>query len=87
MGAGPIPSRQRRSSKPVVEAGRHAGALEYLIDRYDTDGDGRVSRDEHGRTARAFARLDRNGDGNGDGAIDASDFTGVPASEPTGPRC
>jgi Ca2+-binding EF-hand superfamily protein len=36
---------------------------EYLRQRYDADGDGRVSRREYTRGDDAFARLDRDGDG------------------------
>lgn len=51
-----------------------SGVLPYLLNRYDSDGDGRVSSVEHGRTALAFSRLDQNGDG----FIDGLDFKASP---------
>lgn len=71
--------RHEPAGPPVSELGRHAGPLEYLLDRYDRDADGRVTPEEHGRTPRAFARLDRDGNG----VIEAADFA---ASPPRGGR-
>lgn len=44
--------------------------FEWLADRFDTDGDGRITPDEFEGPAAFFARLDRNKDG----AIQADDF-------------
>jgi Ca2+-binding EF-hand superfamily protein len=54
-------------------AGRHASVWTYLRDRYDGDGDGRITAEEYGRDAARFARLDRDGDG----AITAVDVEGA----------
>lgn len=45
--------------------GRHEPATiwEYLADRYDADGDGRILREEYPRSEEKFRRLDRDGDG------------------------
>ena len=43
---------------------------DYLAQKYDTDGDGRIVYAEYARTEAAFERLDRNGDG----ALSAEDF-------------
>lgn len=48
-------------------------AWEYLRERYDRNGDGRISAEEYPRGKEAFARLDRNGDAR----LDASDFEGT----------
>ncbi len=41
-----------------------------LASTYDSDGDGRITPQEHGRDPQAFARLDQDGDG----CLEASDF-------------
>lgn len=51
--------------------------LAFLLDSYDADHDGRISRSEYGRTDAAFANLDQDGDG----AVDARDL-GAPAAMP-----
>ena len=43
---------------------------ELISAKYDKNQDGKVTKEEHGRGDRAFANLDRNGDG----TIDATDF-------------
>ncbi|MFT7676039.1 MAG: Ca2+-binding EF-hand superfamily protein [Planctomycetota bacterium] len=62
------------SSVPASEAGVHASALEYLLERHDVDSDGEISAQEYDRTPRAFARLDRNRDG----VVSAGDFLATP---------
>lgn len=57
---------------PMDVAGRHTSVWTYLRDRYDGDGDGRITGEEYGRDAARFARLDRDGDG----VITASDVQG-----------
>ena len=47
----------------ATEPGAPPPAFDFLVDRYDTGGDGRVSPAEYGRDARTFRRLDRSGDG------------------------
>lgn len=44
--------------------------LDFLLARYDADGDGRIARAEYDRSEVGFRRLDRNGDG----VLDAADF-------------
>ena len=60
---------------PTAAPGSYETPLAYLLDRYDSNGDGAVSRDEHGRTAQAFARLDRDGNG----LVDSADYAAAPA--------
>ena len=45
-------------------------AWEYLAKRYDTDGDGKISREEYTRTDEHFVRLDRDKNG----VIEAADM-------------
>ncbi|MFT7677482.1 MAG: hypothetical protein ACI8QC_001460 [Planctomycetota bacterium] len=45
-------------------------AWEYLAERYDADGDGKISRAEYTRTDEHFARLDRDENG----VIEAADM-------------
>jgi Ca2+-binding EF-hand superfamily protein len=48
----------------VVDAeGSHDTTWDYLLTKYDADGDGTVTRDEYDRGAEAFDGHDRNGDG------------------------
>jgi len=42
---------------------RKQSAWAYLAGKYDANGDGKISAQEHGRGERAFKNLDRNGDG------------------------
>lgn len=66
------------SDAPVAPGGQYEDVLSYLRDRYDTDGDGKISPEEHGRSAHSFAQLDKNKSG----FIDADDFS----NEKTGGR-
>ena len=54
-----------RSEAPrVVDAdGSHETTWDYLVTKYDANGDGSVTVAEYDRGAEAFARHDRNGDG------------------------
>jgi hypothetical protein len=45
-------------------------ALAFLLDRHDSDGDGRITRAEYGRDEAAFGRLDRDRSG----VVDAADL-------------
>lgn len=63
------------SQVPTAAPGAYESPLAYLLDRYDSNGDGAVSWDEHHRTAQAFARLDRDGNG----LVDSADYVAAPA--------
>ena len=62
------PPDENVSQAPTAAPGAYESPLAYLLDRYDSNGDGAVSWDEHDRTAQAFARLDRDGRKRGVGA-------------------
>lgn len=51
------------SLAPVDAAGEYDSAWAYVAARYDADGDGRVTPEEHGRSEQGFGRLDHDGDG------------------------
>lgn len=59
----------------------HDSAWSYLQEKYDADGDGSVTPEEYRRSAEAFARLDRDGDG----ILDEQDF-GARIQRPRGQR-
>ncbi|MEM6673043.1 MAG: hypothetical protein AAF726_09370 [Planctomycetota bacterium] len=46
--------------------------LDFVLERHDVNGDGRVLASEYSRSRQSFARLDRTGDG----VLDAADFDG-----------
>ena len=46
---------------PIDAAGEHETIWSYLSERYDANGDGQITREEHGRDN--FDSVDRNGDG------------------------
>ena len=48
---------------PMDVDGAHETNWAYLVAKYDADGDGRITADEHGRGADVFERLDQDGDG------------------------
>jgi Ca2+-binding EF-hand superfamily protein len=48
---------------PLDRTGELDSAWSYLLDRYDTDADGRIVAGEYGREAGSFARLDADADG------------------------
>ncbi len=65
---GPAPSPISPSSRTLE--GATARRFDFLLESYDSDRDGAVSRAEYRRDDRAFGNLDRDGDG----AITAADF-------------
>lgn len=69
------PSDAEELRVPTAAPGTYESPLAYLLDRYDSNGDGAVSWSEHGRTAQAFARLDRDGNG----LVDSADYAAAPA--------
>ncbi len=55
----------------AAQRGGDPGAVwQHLAERYDADGDGVITAEEHGRGERQFRNLDRDGDG----TITAADF-------------
>jgi len=48
---------------PQVVVGETDSIWSYLVQKYDTDSDGSISRAEYSRDDATFGRLDRNGDG------------------------
>jgi Ca2+-binding EF-hand superfamily protein len=78
----PAPTRSFRpeeAPKPTAAASRPSEPTPFaaLLERYDRDRDGRITRAEYGRGDVAFANLDRDRDG----AITAKDFE-VPVQMP-----
>ena len=55
---------------PLDARGQFDSVWGYLAEKYDADGDGRLTQAEYGRGPQAFTRLDSNADG----VIDAADF-------------
>lgn len=53
-----------------ADGGAGSETWAFLVDSYDSDGDGRITAEEHGRTPRSFQRLDRDKDG----FVTAADF-------------
>ena len=48
---------------PQAVVGESDSIWSYLVQKYDTDADGRVTREEYTRDDATFARLDHNSDG------------------------
>ena len=59
--AAAVLSHEAEGLPPVDALGEHETIWEYLLARYDANGDGVVTREEHGR--EKFERVDKNGDG------------------------
>ena len=58
------PTEAVAASAPAFDVdGDHESVWSYLVERYDTDGDGAISAAEYERDGQGFGRLDRNGDG------------------------
>jgi hypothetical protein len=55
------PAQDQEKDKPLEETSR--SSWEFLSEKYDKDGDGKVSADEYDRGKKTFDRLDADGDG------------------------
>lgn len=58
--------------------GRYAQVWDFLVEKYDKNKDGKISKDEYERGDETFARLDRNGDG----FLTQNDWDGVRGRRP-----
>src|SRR5262245_18350103 len=70
-------------ARSMARSWERSTVLGFLREKYDGNGDGRIDREEYGRDAEAFARLDRDGDG----SIGQEDFDRdvVPPADLVGP--